>query len=85
MLSRRDFILTGSALASMPMLEGWEAAGLPLVDGASRHTISLNRNWTVARMSSAMPQHTSLNGDQSPQVTLPHCVSQLSSWRVPAV
>jgi beta-galactosidase len=80
MLSRRDFILTGSALASMPMLEGWGAAGLPLVDGASHHTISLNRNWTVARMSSAMPQHTSLDGAQSPQFTLPHCVSQLS-WQ----
>ena len=80
MLNRRDFILTGSALASMPVLKSWGEAGLPLIESSSRHTISLDRKWTVARSSNVMPQQASLNEGQFPQVTLPHCVSQLS-WQ----
>lgn len=50
------------------------------MEGASRHKILLNDKWTVARMSKAMPQQTSLDRGQLQQVTLPHCVSHLS-WQ----
>ena len=83
MLNRRDFIRTGSALGaltSMPALESWGAAGRPLIKGSSRHTISLNGKWTVARASDVTTQQASLNKDLLSQVTLPHCVSQLS-WQ----
>lgn len=79
MLNRRDFILTGSTLgvlASMPVLESWAATGRPLVNGPTHHSISLNGKWTVARLSSTPP----LEENQPLQVTLPHCVSQLS-WQ----
>jgi beta-galactosidase len=83
MLNRRDFILTGSALgalASTSALESWGEALLPLVEDSSRHTISLDGKWTVARLSNPAPQQQSLEEGQLSQVTLPHCVSQLS-WQ----
>ncbi len=82
MFNRRDFIRTGSALGaltSMPVRESWGATG-SLIKGPSRHTISLDRKWTVARLSNVSPQQSSPNNDQLPQVTLPHCVSELS-WQ----
>lgn len=83
MFNRRDFIRTGSALGaftSIPTLESWGDTLLPLIEGPSRHTISLDQHWTVTRVSNGASQQQSHHAGQLPQVTLPHCVSQLS-WQ----
>ncbi|GGG63229.1 glycoside hydrolase family 2 protein [Edaphobacter dinghuensis] len=83
MFNRRDFIRTGSALGaftSIPTLESWGDTLLPSLEGPSHHAISLDQHWTVARISKSTPHQQSHQEGQLPQVTLPHCVSQLS-WQ----
>jgi beta-galactosidase len=80
MFSRRDFIFAGGAFASMPLAASPRETGLSPTDGLSRHTISLNSKWTVTRISSVATQQEQLDQRRLPQVTLPHCVSELS-WK----
>lgn len=83
MFNRRDFIRIGSALGaftSIPTLESWGDILLPSIEGPSHHAISLDQHWTVARISKGAPYQQSREEGQLPQVTLPHCVSQLS-WQ----
>lgn len=82
-INRRDFILTGSvfgALTSMSGLESLGDTGLTLVEDSRRHKVLMDRNWTVTRISNETPEQPLPNAGQSPQITLPHCVGELS-WQ----